>query len=115
MAGIDYLRSTGRTVYAWSATMSDACQACEAGGRPPFGLFHVRGKPLPPPDSLVPMFRAACLTAVDDVVGRQMAERVAGDFRFTMVDDAAFIRPGAQASRVLNSNAYERFLGALAI
>jgi hypothetical protein len=37
MAGIDYLRSTGRTVYAWSATMIDPSQACEAGGRPPFG------------------------------------------------------------------------------
>jgi hypothetical protein len=114
MAGIDYLRSTGRTVYAWSATMSDPSKACEAGGRPPFGLFHVRGKPLPPPDRLVAMFRASCLAAVDEVVGRQRAEQIAGDFRFTMVEDAAFIRPGAQASRLLNSNAYERFLGALA-
>jgi hypothetical protein len=60
------------------------------------------------------MFRAACLAAIDDVVGRQQAEQVGGDFHFTMVEEAAFIRPGARASRVLNSAAYERFLGALA-
>jgi hypothetical protein len=115
MAGIDYLRSTGRTVYAWSATLSDSSQACEVGGRPPFELFHVQLKTLPPPNSLVPMFRAACLAAADEVVGRHGAEQVAGDLHFTMVENAAFIRPGARASSLLNASAYERFLAALTV
>jgi hypothetical protein len=112
MAGIDYTRSVGRTVYAWSAAMRDPRDADEAGGRPPFGLLHPRSKHLPV--DFLRTLRSALLEAAGVIVGPDAEDRIVSDLGIVLVEDAAFLRPGPRASQALNASAYDRFLRALA-
>jgi hypothetical protein len=74
----------------------------------------MQNKPLPPDATFALMFTTACLDAASEVAGDHAAQPIAEDLSLSMVESAAFCRPGAQFSRLMNASAFERFLEALA-
>jgi hypothetical protein len=112
MAGIDYARSQGRTIRAWWATLPDARQACEAGGRPPVSIVHLRQKRLPV--GFVDLLLSAIREAAATTAGPQAMASLTSDLRITMVENGVFVRPGQQVATAVNTATYERFLQALA-